>query len=1178
VRNLLQTLFLTNSDKVKRRFIVYLTNRWLFSILVSVLFLCIFASVEANAAGQKVLPGQVPPAAAKSHWIKKLAATNELGLTLGLPLRHEAELDELLRQQYDPASTNFHKFLTPAEFAARFGPAEADYQNVIGYARSNHLRVVAMHPNRLGLDVVAPVADIEGAFHVSLHTYQHPTEAREYYAPDGDPTLPAGLNVLSIEGLDNFSRPRYAGLKMMAVSAHPAAFNGTGPNSEYAGNDFRNAYVPGSALTGSGQSVALLEYSDYYPVDITNYENIVGAINGATNYVPLVNKVVNGSAPGTAQNIEVALDIEMVISMAPGLSQVYVYEQSMTSSSLLNQIASDNLAKQVASSWSVGNWNSPTAATYDSILKNMAAQGQSFFQASMDNDAFTGSQPLDSGTTLPEDSPYATVVGGTTLSMGNSAWSSETVWNYNSTVANEGSGGGISAYYSRPYWQTNISMAANSGSTAYRNIPDVALTADDIFISYGNGNYNGYSYAMGTSAAAPLWAGFCALANQLSVASNGTTLGFLNPALYNAALSSCYANSFHDITTGNNIGTNTAGLFYAVAGYDLCTGLGTPAGTNLINALVWPPPVFTNQPAGRTVTNGANVTLTAAASSTTAIGYNWLCNGTNLAAGGNVSGVAANTLSLAGATTNNNGSYQLAASNLTGSVTSLVAVVAVVVAPAVSVAPASLTLLAGSNAVFTATASGTAPLGYRWRRNGTNVAGANLTGTNASVLTITSATTNNAGNYSVVMTNVLGGVTSSVAPLVVVLPPVIASSSVTNRTAECGSNNLTFAVTVKGTTPLAVQWSLDGAAVAGATNTSYAVTNLYYGSHAISVVITNPYASISSNAVITVKDSMAPVITLQGSNPMTVELGRAFSDPGATAVDACVGAVTVTASGSVKINAVGTNTITYTAGDGNGNTNTATRTVVVRDTTAPAIVWSFTNLVLAADANCVAAMPVVTGTNYIIATDLSGSVTNSQSPTNEAVLPLGTNWVVITVQDGSGNTAWSTNTIVVQDQTPPVIAVQPLSQTNRPGASVSFSVAAAACTPLQYQWYFAGGALDGQTNSGLTLSNLVWSSAGDYLAVVTGAGGSMTSAVAILAVVVAPGIDSVTVPPSGWVVLGLSGVPGDTYIVEAATNLLPPVNWWPLATNTLGTNGVWQFTDEQSTNFNQQYYRLLLAP
>jgi hypothetical protein len=70
----------------------------------------------------------------------------------------------------------------------------------------------------------------------------------------------------------------------------------------------------------------------------------------------------------------------------------------------------------------------------------------------------------------------------------------------------------------------------------------------------------------------------------------------------------------------------------------------------------------------------------------------------------------------------------------------------------------------------------------------------------------------------------------------------------------------------------------------------------------------------------------------------------------------------------------------------------------------------------------------------------------------------------------------------------------------------------------------------------------------------------------------------VTVPPSGWVVLGLSGVPGDTYIVEAATNLLPPVNWWPLATNTLGTNGVWQFTDEQSTNFNQQYYRLLLAP
>ena len=115
-----------------------------------------------------------------------------------------------------------------------------------------------------------------------------------------------------------------------------------------------------------------------------------------------------------------------------------------------------------------------------------------------------------------------------------------------------------------------------------RNIPDVALTADDVFVDYNNGTNGGFG---GTSCAAPLWAGFCALVNQQSVAVSGTTVGFLNPALYAIADGTNYTDCFHDITTGNNIGTGTPGLFYAVAGYDLCTGLGTPNGTNLINAL-----------------------------------------------------------------------------------------------------------------------------------------------------------------------------------------------------------------------------------------------------------------------------------------------------------------------------------------------------------------------------------------------------------------------------------------------------------------------------------------------------------------------------------------------------------------------------------------------------------------
>ena len=139
---------------------------------------------------------------------------------------------------------------------------------------------------------------------------------------------------------------------------------------------------------------------------------------------------------------------------------------------------------------------------------------------------------------------------------------------------------------------------------------------------------------------------------------------------------------------------------------------------------------------------------------------------------------------------------------------------------------------------------------------------------------------------------------------------------------------------------------------------------------------------------------------------MFVELGGAFTDPGATANDTCAGVVPVIVSGRVNTDAVGTNTLTYTATDGNGNTNSATRTVIVRDTTPPAISWSFTNLVLAADTNCGALMPDVTGTNYILATDLSGALTISQDPTNNFILPLGTNVVVIAVADASGNTAF----------------------------------------------------------------------------------------------------------------------------------------------------------------------------
>ncbi len=883
-----------------------------------------------------MLYGHVPSPVAQLTAKGRLPATTQLSLAIGLPLRNQAALDDLLEQIYDPQSASFHKFLTTPEFTARFGPTEQDYQAVRRFAEANGLAVTGTHANRLVLDVAGSASNVEQAFHVTLRTYRHPTEARDFFAPDTEPSVPADLPVADMWGLTDYGLPKPLSHKVDPLKATPSNYNGSGPGGSYRGGDFRNAYVPGAGLTGSGQIAAVAEFDGYYANDITGYESQCGYA-----HVPLQDVLLDGVSgtpgySGAANAVaEVSLDIELLIAMAPGLSTLIVYEGS-SPYDVFNRIVTDNLAKQVSCSWSwsVGparNWGHPGTKTLDSQLQQMAAQGQTFFQASGDSDAYTGSQALSSASgPIPVDSIFVTSVGGTILSMNGAgaSWSSETVWNWG---GNTGSGGGVSPNYAIPGWQAQVDMSANNGSTVNRNIPDVALTADGVYVVHDNGVTGAFG---GTSCAAPLWAGFCALVNQQSLATGGTTVGFLNPALYAIGAGSNYSNCFHDITTGNNVGTNTPGLFNAVANYDLCTGLGTPNGTNLINALApLASPYFIAQPSSQTVTNGADLAFTATVGGQSPLNYQWLFNGTILAAGGNVAGTTSN------------------------------------------------------------------------------------------VLSITAATTNNAGNYNLVAANSYGSVTSHVSTLTVVLPPAITSSSLTNQTVECGNNNVRFAVAVSGTAPLTFQWSFDGTPIPGATNTSLSLTNVHLPNHTVTFVVTNPYGSLASNAVLTVHDTIAPVITLNGGNPMFAELGGVFIDPGATAYDACAGTVGVAASGAVNSSVLGTNLLVYTSDDGNGNTNTATRTVIVRDTTPPTILWSFTNLVLAADNTCGAQLPDVTGTNFILAADRSGALAISQSPTNAAPLPLGTNVVVITVRDASGNAAYSTNTVVVRDQTPPVITL-----------------------------------------------------------------------------------------------------------------------------------------------------------
>jgi hypothetical protein len=553
-----------------------------FSLRAVLVPVALLFALAGRAEDKQLLTGSRPVAAAHLHPVANVPAATRMDLAIGLPLRNRQGLAHLLQQLYDPASPNFHHFLTTAQFTELFGPTEQDYQKVMDYVARAGLKVTGRHPNRLLLDVSGSAADIERVFQVKMRFYQHPLEVRTFFAPDVEPSVEAGLPVLDINGLNNFATPHPMSLRASAIhpALEPAPAAGSGPGNTYIGNDLRAAYVPNVSLDGTGQSVGLFELDGYYATDITSYEQLARLPN-----VPLTNVSINGfnGAPDDNANevAEVSLDIEMAISMAPHLSNVLVYEASTVNltyagiNDILNRMATDNLAKQLSSSWS---WGGGTNATGDQIFLEYATQGQSFYEASGDSGAYTG------GINEPSDDPYITIVGGTTLTTSGAggSWVSEKAWSWFPGQA-AATSGGVSTLFAIPSWQQPVGMTANLGSTTMRNIPDVALTADNIWVIYDDGSSGEFG---GTSCAAPLWAAFTALVNQHAAAHGQPTIGFINPAVYSFGLGANYTADFHDITTGNNTNASSHTKYFAVPGYDLCTGWGTPTGANMINALV----------------------------------------------------------------------------------------------------------------------------------------------------------------------------------------------------------------------------------------------------------------------------------------------------------------------------------------------------------------------------------------------------------------------------------------------------------------------------------------------------------------------------------------------------------------------------------------------------------------
>jgi subtilase family serine protease len=562
----------------------------LLKVAASVVNLAIFVSCSiscssvppspAGTVGRPMLAPHLPGAVTNgtAAMAGAVAPQQRLNLAIHLPLRNQAELTQLLHDLYDPKSPNFHKYLSVSEFTNRFAVTAGDYNTVVAWAKSNHLTVTAKTPNRRLLAVEGSVATLNRAFHVKINYYRRPADSRTFYSPDREPTV-IGLNVplLQITGMNNYVLPQSRLRHRAVTNAAPVSATGSGPGGEYLPSDMRAAYYGNGPLTGAGQTIGIFSFDGYLASDLQLYFSKTGM----TSNVPIKNVLVGGfsgactavTSPSSSScdDGEQVLDIVNAIGMAPGIKQILFYEGS-SNTEILNQMATDNVAKVLSSSW---GWNPADAASDDPIFQEFAAQGQSFVSASGDDGEFNSSTY-----SFPGVDPYITQVGGTELTTASrgGAWSAETAWPQ--------SGGGYVSGTPMPSWQQlpGVINSSNQGSTTLRNSPDVAAEANFDNPTVVNGSFvTGYG---GTSFATPRWAGFLALVNQQSVANGKGTVGFINPALYNLGVSSSYSGAFHDITSGSNPpGAGDGSGFTAVRGYDLVTGWGSPAGVGLINQL-----------------------------------------------------------------------------------------------------------------------------------------------------------------------------------------------------------------------------------------------------------------------------------------------------------------------------------------------------------------------------------------------------------------------------------------------------------------------------------------------------------------------------------------------------------------------------------------------------------------
>jgi kumamolisin len=506
------------------------------------------------------LPNSDHSAPLNCRQVGKTSATQQLTVTVVLKRAQPLDIAALKGRQ-----------LSREEYLNTHGATQAAMDQVRTLAARHGLTLV--HEDRAARRVWlrGTAQQLEQTFGVQLNDYEHtapPPAGSYFHSFTGKISVPEPESAVieTVLGLDTrpIAHPHIRWLSQI-VKANPNA-----AENSFTPPQVAKAYDYPTTVNGAGQCIALIELGGgFEESDIETYFGQLGITPPTVVAVPVDGGTNSPGDPNGADG-EVALDIQVAGSIAPG-ARIAVYFTPNTNQGFQDAISAaihdtTNKPSVISISWGgpESSWDTSSLSSFDNTLQSAAALGVTITVASGDSGSSDGVSDGANHVDFPSSSPHVLGCGGTELEISNGVRSSETVWN-DQSQGGGASGGGVSSYFALPSWQSGANVPAPTGGQGGRGVPDVAGDASpetgyQIFV-------DGESAVVGgTSAVAPLWAALVALVNQQT----GRNAGFLNPALYAGGEA-----NFYDITSGTN------GSYKASAGWDPCTGLGSPDGQKI---------------------------------------------------------------------------------------------------------------------------------------------------------------------------------------------------------------------------------------------------------------------------------------------------------------------------------------------------------------------------------------------------------------------------------------------------------------------------------------------------------------------------------------------------------------------------------------------------------------------